>query len=281
MALLFALLSAVAMAASAQPFPTAVTLTTEDGVVLQASIGMPAKVGNGVVFVHMAGRNKEDWQPLADKFYRQGLAVLTVDLRGHGANVTTTPPTLTGADWSAMVQDVRAGVAELRKRGAAKVALVGAEAGANLVINVAAADPAIASVALLSPGLDYKGILTGEPTKRYGARPLFLVASQDDAYGLKSATALESLAQGVHTLKVFEAAGKGTRMFNHEPTLESLLLGFVNTSWSAPVGPPPPTQVDLTVKSQQIKTTGTRLGEEAAPTAPAPAPKPTPPPAPK
>ncbi len=263
MSLLLALVTSLALAGSGAPFPTDTTLATADGKSIAASVGVPAKGGqNGVVFVHMAGRNREDWAPVAEKFYRQGLLVLTVDLRGHGANVTSeAPAALTGADWSAMVEDVRAGVGELRKRGAQKVALVGAELGANLALLVAADDPGIASVALLSPGLDYKGIPTGEAAKRYGARPVLYVASKDDAYGLRSATALDSVATGPHTLHVFEAAGKGTKMFNREPTLESQLLGFVNTSWTTVSPAPTPAQVDLKVKTEEMKTTGKKLGE--------------------
>lgn len=235
MAFLFTLLFAFAFAGSTPagtPFPAAVTLTTADGVALHASVGAPAKADKGVVFVHMAGRNKEDWAPIAEKLYRQGLMVLTVDLRGHGANVTGTPPTLTEAEWAKTTEDVKAGVAELRRRGAQKVALVGAEVGANLALIVASEDAAIASVTMLSPGLDYKGLLTPEPAKRYGARPLFLVSSADDAYGTRCATQINTLVGGGATLQAFESAGKGTRMFSREPTLESLVMGFVNSRWS-------------------------------------------------
>lgn len=265
MALLLALLSALALAAPAVPFPTDVTLTAADGKSIVASIGVPAKGTNGVVFVHMSGRTKDDWQVVADKFYRQGLYVAAIDLRGHGANVTGTPPTLTGADWTAMAEDVRAGVAELKKRGAQKVALVGAEVGANLALVTAANDAAIASVAMLSPGLDYKGILTGEAMKRYGARPVLIVASQDDTYGVRSATALDGLAQGPHTLTLFEAAGKGTKMFNREPGLEGQLLGFVNTSWTATPPAAAPAAVEVKVKSTEIETSGPRIGDSTAP----------------
>lgn len=269
MSLLLAFVASVALAAGV-PFPTDTKLPTADGQTVAASVGVPAKGGqNGVVFVHMAGRNRDDWAAVADKFYRSGMSVVTVDLRGHGGNVTSeAPPALTGADWSAMKEDVKAAVAELKKRGAQKVALVGAEVGANLALAVAADDPTIASVALLSPGLDYKGILSGEAAKRYGPRPVLYVASNDDAYGLRSATALDSVATGPHTLKVFEAAGKGTKMFNREPTLESQLLGFVNTSWTA-AAVPTTGAADLTIKTDAMETTGKRIGE----TAPVEAPK--------
>jgi len=269
MALVFTLFTAVAFAAGVT-FPTPVALTTSDGHTVQASVGVPAKAAvNGVLFVHGAGRTRDDWHALADKLYRQGLLVLTVDLRGHGANVTGAPPTLTGADWSAMETDVAAGVAELRKRGAQKVAIVGAEVGANLALLAASDDPTISSVALLSPGLDYKGLITGEAAKRYGNRPIFYAASQDDSYGLRSATALNSVATGPHTLQIFEKAGKGTAMFNREPTLEGQLMGFLATSWSAKVVPTAEAAAEIKVKAQDMTTTGTRLGE-GTPTTPAP-----------
>ena len=269
MALVFALFTAVALAAGVA-FPTPVALTTSDGKTLQASVGVPAKGAvNGVVFVHGTGRTREDWHVVADKLYRQGLLVLTVDLRGHGANITGTPPTLTGAEWTAMESDVAAAVAELRKRGAQKVAIVGAEVGANLALVAASDDPTISSVALLSPGLDYKGIITGEAAKRYGPRPIFYAASQDDAYGLRSATALNSVATGPHTLQVFEKAGKGAAMFNREPMLEGQLMGFLATSWTAKVVPVEGAAAEIKVKAQDMTTSGTRLGE-GTPTTPAP-----------
>jgi acetyl esterase/lipase len=266
MSFLLSLAWSIALAASGAAFPTEAKLQASDGVAIAASVGVPAKgAQNGVLFVHMSGRNREDWAPVADKFYRQGMMVLTVDLRGHGANVTTeTAPTLTVADWAAMLEDVKAGVAELRKRGAQKVAIIGAEVGANLALLAAVDDPAIASVALLSPGLDYKGLVTGEAAKRYGARPILFVASKDDAYGLRSATTLDSLSTGPHTLQVFEAAGKGTRMFNREPSLESQLLGFINTSWTAPAVTPAAQAGEIKVQGGGMTTTGDRIGEKPA-----------------
>ncbi len=266
MALLFALLSAIALAATGGvPYPTPVALTALDGTVIQASVGAPVNATNGVVFIHMAGRNQGDWDAVAESFYRQNLLVLALDLRGHGANVPegAAAPTLTSGDWATMTQDVRAAVAELRRRGAKKVALVGAEVGGNLALNIAADDSGIASVVMLSPGLDYKGIVTGEAAKRYN-RPIYLVASREDSYSTRCATALDSVVRGTHTVQLFDAAGKGTRMFNQEPTLAGQLLGFVNTSWTAPAAPPA-TAVDIRVETQAIETSGGRIGDGPAP----------------
>lgn len=267
MTLLLAFASTLAHAGPSGPFPTETTLATSDGKSVAAVVGAPKGAVNGVVFVHEAGRSKEDWIALADKFYRGGTLVLAVDLRGHGANVTgEVAPTFGAGDYGAMVEDVKAGVAELRKRGAQKVAIVGAELGANLALVAAADDPGVVSLALLSPGMDYKGVVTGESAKRYGARPLLLIAGSDDTYGVRSANALDSLSPGPHTVTVLEKAGKGVRMFNRAPTLESQLLGFVTTAWTAaPVEASGP--VDLSIKSEAMETSGKRIGSDLAPPA--------------
>lgn len=263
--------AASAKSAAVAAYPTTVTLTTADGVALQAFEGVPARAENGVVFLHMAGRNKEDWQIVAQSFYRQGMMVSVPDLRGHGANAAGTTATLQPADYTAMVKDVNAAVASLRARGAKRVAIVGAELGANLALVAAADDPGITSVVLLSPGLDVKGVITPDAVKRYGARPALFVASKDDPYGARSATALDAQALGVHRVELYEAAGKGTRMFNREPGLESLVLGFVNSAWSGATAAAAarPTSVEIKVNSTGLETTGPEK-DLPPPTAPTP-----------
>lgn len=262
--MLLSLLLAVAHAAST--FPTQVSLTTADGVALHAAWGAPSKATRGVVFVHMSGRSKEDWQLVADKLYRAGVQVLTVDLRGHGANATPVaagalPPT---PDYAAMVGDVRAAVAFLRAKGVTHVTLVGAELGANLAVNVAADDPGIVDLVLLSPGVDVKGVIASDAVRRYGDRPLLIVASQDDTYAARSASVLAGSATGLHELIMLDKAGKGTTMLNRDPTLESRILGWVQSHWTPPAPPAAVTSPEDTIKveTETIQTTG--------PTAPGP-----------
>ncbi len=262
--MMFLLLVLYSVAQAASSFPTQVTLKTVDGVSLKAVYGAPSKAVNGVVFVHMAGRAKEDWQLLAEKLYRADVQVLAVDLRGQGGNAVAgaTAP----SSYAPMIADVKAAVDYLHAKGCTNVAIVGAEVGANLAINLAADDPSIRTVVMLSPGVDVKGVITTDAVKRYGARPLLMVASEDDVYSARSATSLDRVAVGTHRLEMFEKAGKGTTMLNREPTLESLIIGWVQTHWAA-VGaeaPPQPTGPDIKLDVAPIETSG--------PTAPVPTP---------
>lgn len=217
-------------------FPSTTSLTAADGARISAVWGQPQGATDGVVFVHMAGHTRDEWSSLADKVYRQGVAVLAMDLRGHGASLGgAAPGALTDADYLKMTGDVAAGVAFLRSKGVTRVSLVGAELGANLAINVAAADPAIGAVVLLSPGQVVKGVPATDATRAYGARPLLLVASNDDAYSARTVGALASVAAAEDPIKLYDTAGKGTKMLVREPTLEPVINGFLKRLWDAPV----------------------------------------------
>jgi pimeloyl-ACP methyl ester carboxylesterase len=241
--------------AAAATFPTPVTITTPDGVALQAAYGGTAKAQNGVILVHMAGRSKEDWQLFGETLSHGNVQVLAVDLRGHGASGGK-PPEGSPPDYAAMVSDVRAAVAWLHAKGCANVTLVGAELGANLVLNEAADDPSVRDLVLLSPGLDYKGVITTDAVRRYGARPLLIVASRDDTYAMRSATALDRLATGAHQVQLFDTAGKGTTMLNRAPALSSVLLGWIQSHWAALEAPPVASGPTIGVESRPLETSG-------------------------
>ena len=241
-------------ASSGINFPATTSVIAADGATLSASWGVPNKASRGVVLVHQSGRNKEDFAGLAAALVRDGNAVITLDLRGHGGNVPTgkQAPELTQTDYAAMVGDVRSAAQALVAKGAKTLSFVGAELGANLVLNAAVDDSSVVSVVLLSPGLDYKGIITSDATYRYGRRSLLFVASDDDVYGAKSAGILAGRAQGPHEFRLLEGAGKGVRMFNREPALEGYVVGWIGSHWVVPAVElvAPPTNIE--VKSTAI-----------------------------
>jgi alpha-beta hydrolase superfamily lysophospholipase len=241
----------VPVAMAATPVATAVPLTTSDGERVVASV-YAAKSLDGVVLVHGLGGRKEEFATLAARFARAGLYVASIDLRGHGVSPTSAP--LTPSDHPRLVADVRAATAWLYQKGVKRVALVGAELGANLALAVAAEDPAVVSVVLLSAGMDQGGVLANPALLRYNPRPLLLVASADDAYGARTARTLDALATGPHQVILYDVAGKGTRMLARQPDLEPRILGFVSTHWLRPTEAPPPTEI--TVEPKGLETSG-------------------------
>jgi pimeloyl-ACP methyl ester carboxylesterase len=202
-----------------------ISLTAADGTRLKAAYAGTKGAEKGVVLVHMLGRSSGDWDYLAERLSHRGLRVIAPDLRGHGASAKSGNE-LAEADYLAMKQDVVAAIAWLRKDGAKEISCVGASIGANLCLQAAAEDPNVGNLVLLSPGLKYKGVTSGEALDAYGERPVLLVASEEDRYAAKSTQVLDQRAKGQHHFALLESAGHGTKMLNRDPSLEGTL-----TSW--------------------------------------------------
>lgn len=223
----------VQMALAAAPtFPVNTTLQSSDGLKLAAYTGLPAKSSSGVVLIHQLNGSREDWVGVGERLFKSGVAVVLLDLRGHGGSPLANNGALTEPDYPLMQNDVMAAVAWLRTNNVQKVALMGASIGANLALRVAADDAAIANVVLLSPGFNYKGLSSQDAMKRYGARPVLFVVSEEDAYSKKTVDALTALATGEKRTELLVGAGHGTKMFAREPSLEANTMAFITSHWS-------------------------------------------------
>lgn len=242
-----------------------VTLKAEDGTSLHADYNK-VKGESAVVLVHMLGRSSKDWRFVADKLNSSGISTIAVDLRKHGANLPegSGRPELTPEDFAGMKQDVQAAVSHLRKAGFSDIQLVGASIGANLALQVAAEDPEIKSVILLSPGLDYKGVTSEEAMTAYGERPILIVVSKDDRYSAKSGLVLDSKAKGVHELVIYDAAGHGTKMLNKEPELEPKVISWLLGTYTMSDGDGGASRAAglKTGDTKEVETQGKKLGEE-------------------
>lgn len=241
----------VAVAAAA----TDVQIKTADGQTLRAASEPVPGSKHGVVLVHGEGGTAGEWSYLASRLAKSGLPSLAPDLRGHGKNPKKE---LTEADWKAMTADVEAAVAWLRRQGVDELACVGASLGANLCAQVAARDPEIQNLVLLSPGLNLKGVTAGDALQRYGDRPVLIVASAEDAQAKTAATVLVNAATGQKQVEMLQNAGRGTRMLNQNANLEGLVLSWVLGTYqlsSGEIVTPKPAAAD----PGTVETTGKKL----------------------
>lgn len=228
-AALLAVASALAAGAAPPAVPSSAAqrfvLQTEDGVQLAASWYEPSmRPAPAVVLVHMLQRSRRDWDLLASRLAASGIGALTFDLRGHGESLGS------AADHKAMVQDVEAARRYLASRAGAvdpgRIAFGGASLGGSLAMLAAANDPAIRGVALLSPVLDYRGLRIDGAVRKLGGRPMLLVASDDDAYALRSAREIQKAAVRSRELVILTSAGHGTLMLSRSPDLWYTLLDW-------------------------------------------------------
>jgi len=203
----------------------AVTFAASDGTQLSATLydssNLPAPA---VVLVHMLGRSRDDWDNVATRLADAGLVVLAIDLRGHGRSsgaAAMLPP---------MVDDVRAAIAWMGGRPNVTpggIAIAGASLGANLAALAAADSSHVRAVALLSPSLDYRGIrIDTGVIKRIGARPMWLAASTEDPYALRTLKELATDA-GPREQHLSRAPAHGTNLLAADADLARSLVDWL------------------------------------------------------
>lgn len=214
-----------AAGAATQP----VSCVTKDSVVLKGRLYLPAQPPVlGWILLHGLGSTKEEWIPLAEKLSERGQAVLLMDLRGHGEstrlehgekilyeNFNSIGPE---SHWNAMIGDLEPAVelmVQKTKLERKKIGLGGASLGANIALNFAAPREEVPAVILLSPGVQYAGLSTGNPFKEFAPRPVFMAASPGDAYAYSSVQYLARMRSDP-ALRVTsgEGAAHGVQMFN-------------------------------------------------------------------
>jgi len=202
-----------------------VSLRAADGTTLSAALYEAGHQAPGVVLVHMLTRTHADWNGVADALQEAGFTVLALDLRGHGESGGGYDPS---GDLSSMQLDVQAAVGLLEARSdvaKGRIGIAGASIGANLAVIAASNTPAVRSLALLSPGLDYRGIKCEAAMRKYGTRQVLLVAASNDPYALRSVKQLATLGTGSEVLTL-EGAGHGTTMLGRDPDLAPRLVDW-------------------------------------------------------
>ena len=206
-----------------------VTFRTDDGVTLSATWYEPStRIGPAVILVHMLSRTRREWEAIAQRLSSEGIGALALDLRGHGESGGGAAGAPDRVDYSSMVLDLRAARRFLAQRSdvqQTRVGIAGASLGANLAVLAASADSSIASLALLSPSLDYRGLRI-EAAARKVTRPMLLVAGDDDPYASRSARELQKAGGGPRELVILTQAGHGTGMFARDPGLAGTLVDW-------------------------------------------------------
>lgn len=208
-----------------------------DGVKIVGTFYATAKENSpAVLMLHQFGSSRAAYKDLAAQFQASGIAVLAIDGRGFGESTKRADGSRIAVSQSneavmGMKSDVAAAVkflGEQKNVDKSKIGIVGASYGSSLAIIYASENPEIKTVALLSPGTNYFGNLPIEPAmEKYGARPVLIVAAEDDAESATASRKLDKLAAGgKHQLQIYSKGGHGTGIFAAGVGLEKLLLDF-------------------------------------------------------
>ncbi|MEO5741428.1 MAG: hypothetical protein ABIS29_12615 [Vicinamibacterales bacterium] len=193
-----------------------VTFRSEDGASLSGAYYEPSRrPAPGIVLLHMLGRSHTDWDAAASELSDAGFAVVALDYRN--------------GEVGAYASDVRAAKAFLRERPEViqgSIGIAGASIGANLAVLDAADDPGVLSIALLSPGLDYKGLRIEAAVKKFGARPALLAGSTKDPYAARTIRHLTRIGPGLREVRLTDAVAHGTVLLSRDPELIPALVDW-------------------------------------------------------
>lgn len=158
----------------------------------------------------MVAKDRYSWDLFARRSTEAGYVALAVDL--PYSYQSPRPDELDRA-----LQTLRAARDVLVERGAdAKdIVVVGASLGANLAAQFLVDDPSLFGAVLVSPGLEYRGVVCdGEVLHKAGRRPVLVVVAKGDSYSATTARKLGDDAAGLFELREYEGSAHGTDLLD-------------------------------------------------------------------
>ena len=233
------------VAADPPPAPRAreVKFPTQDNLVIAGDY-YPSSAGDAgeapiAILLHMYHSNRSAYRPLVPHLHAAGFAVLAIDLRGHGGSVglpamglarrvAERDPRL----FADMGKDIEGAYLWLTAQPGvdpARFALVGASVGCSVALAYGARDRSVDGVVCLTPGLSYLAIDSATDAKKYGKRPLMLLAGRDER---SAAEQLGRLVPGA-TVEIVPRVSPqkfglhGTRMFGEVAGIEAKIARFL------------------------------------------------------
>ena len=246
----------------AQTTRTVRITTTDDIGIIATYYPSDQQRAPAVLLLHDLSSNRSEWKDFALLLQRSGIAALAIDFRGHGDStrkLTAAGPVelkledLTSRDLQDMPLDVEAAVGWLQSQSEIDkkhIALIGASFGANVALRYAALNEDLAGVAVLSPGLNYRGIRTDDVIRQLGAMPLRIFVSRYDAFAFESSKRLSELRKesGIENadkeLMVCTGSLHGVPMLQGVKGFPQILLSWcrqVLLGEKPPSSPPPST----------------------------------------
>jgi fermentation-respiration switch protein FrsA (DUF1100 family) len=221
--LILALVGVLAASAPAAPTrPEACVATnarfrTTDGVKLAGAV--LGRGRTGVVFAHQVAGDRCQWLPFARELAGKGYRALVFDLRGYGASagIANVNPHL----------DVAGAAAELRRRGARRIVLVGASMGGTGVVGAAPLiRPVIAGFVELSAPTGFGGVNALNAAGKSKSPALFVAGRDDGDFASASRGLYRASASRDKTLLLAPTSWHGVDLVSL-PNVKKVVLDFL------------------------------------------------------
>lgn len=208
-------------------------LKTEDNIQISAAYYSKESNRRAVILLHMLNNNKESWDQFSNFLLNRRYNSIAIDLRGHGNSVVDgkTWQYFDEKEFNNMKFDVDSAINFLKSKGFSDIVVIGASIGANLALRSAYEKEDVRAAVLLSPGLDYKGILTEDIIGNF-KKPLLIITANMDSYSASSSKYLESETKGQKSLRVVQNTNThGTDLLNNRFGVEDLIINWLNENF--------------------------------------------------
>jgi len=207
-----------------------VSFITKDGVTIVANYYPNKSAKFAGILVHMRPKTKESFDDLAKFLQKEGYALLAIDLRGHGESTESVKGKLDYNKFSEdeekeSINDLISASLFLEKEGYPKDRqfLIGASIGANLSFQFLSENPQVKAIVLLSPGLNYRGVILENFKKEGLGEKIFVISALDDEPAYIAGRTLKSWYPDLNYLEL-PSGGHGTNLFNTYPDLYEKIL---------------------------------------------------------
>ena len=201
-----------------------ITFKTRDGVTITGNYFKPLRKQAPVfILLHMMPATKESWNDFAYIIQKNGYAALAIDLRGHGESTDRNGIKLDYKEFKDeehrnSMNDIASAKEFLEGQNdvdMSRMAIVGASIGANLALWQASINKDVRLIMLLSPGLNYRGILADELAPGFKGH-VYILASEGDTKSAESSRKLAEIFTGETKIEIIKGDMHGTNMFNPE-----------------------------------------------------------------
>jgi pimeloyl-ACP methyl ester carboxylesterase len=207
-----------------------VSFVTKDGVTIVANYYPNKSAKFAGILVHMRPKTKESFDNLAKFLQNQGYALLAIDLRGHGESTESVKGKLDYNKFSEeeekeSINDLVSASLFLEKEGYPKDRqfLIGASIGANLSFQFLSENPQVKAIVLLSPGLNYRGVILENFKKEGLGEKIFVISALDDEPAYIAGRTLKVWYPNLNYLEL-HSGGHGTNLFNSYSDLYEKIL---------------------------------------------------------
>jgi dienelactone hydrolase len=211
-----------------------IAFKTRDGVRITGNYFKPQiKHAPAFLLLHMMPATKESWNDFASIIQKNGYAALAIDLRGHGESTDMNGIKLDYKEFKdeehrSSMNDIASAKEFLSGQNGidmSRIAIAGASIGANLALWQASIDKDVRLIMLLSPGLNYRGIMADELAPKFKGH-VYILASEGDTKSADSSRKLAGIFSGETKLDILKGDLHGTNMFNPEIMNDILKWAF-------------------------------------------------------